>query len=141
VISSNGASAVPDVAIVGATGALGFGLAVRLAAAGLSVAIGSRDEDRAIEAAARARMQVPRGNAGWLAQRAGRGCRPGSHSQRAFPLARETLVRLRSVMRSGQLVIDATVPLAALPAANRRPCSVSGRGPRRSKLRSWSRIE
>ena len=45
--SSNGASNAPDVAIVGATGALGFGLAVRLAAAGLSVAIGSRDEERA----------------------------------------------------------------------------------------------
>lgn len=43
------------VAIVGGTGEEGFGLAVRLSAAGVSVTIGSRAEDRAREAADRAR--------------------------------------------------------------------------------------
>ena len=43
------------VAIVGGTGDEGFGLAVRLAAAGVTVTIGSRAEDRAREAAGRAR--------------------------------------------------------------------------------------
>ena len=39
------------VAILGGTGALGFGVAVRLAAAGTPVVIGSRDAGRAVEAA------------------------------------------------------------------------------------------
>jgi len=45
--------------IVGGTGALGFGLALRFAAAGRPVAIGSRDAGRAEEAAGRVREQVP----------------------------------------------------------------------------------
>jgi 8-hydroxy-5-deazaflavin:NADPH oxidoreductase len=44
------------VAIVGGTGDEGFGLAVRLAAAGVAVTIGSRAHDRASEAADRARQ-------------------------------------------------------------------------------------
>jgi hypothetical protein len=44
------------VAIVGGTGDEGFGLAVRLAAAGVAVTIGSRAEERAREAAGRARQ-------------------------------------------------------------------------------------
>lgn len=44
------------VAIVGGTGDLGFGLAVRLAAVGLAVTIGSRAHDKAQEAAGRARQ-------------------------------------------------------------------------------------
>src|SRR5918996_1627171 len=47
-----------SVAIVGGTGDEGFGLAVRLAAAGVSVTIGSRAEERAREAAGRAREAV-----------------------------------------------------------------------------------
>jgi NADPH-dependent F420 reductase len=49
---------LPDVtvAIVGGTGDLGFGLAVRLAAVGVAVTIGSRAQDRAREAADRARQ-------------------------------------------------------------------------------------
>ena len=45
--------------IIGGTGALGFGLALRLAAAGRPVVIGSRDAGRAEEAAAKVREQVP----------------------------------------------------------------------------------
>jgi len=48
-------AAVPDgdqsVTIIGASGALGFGLALRLGAAGVAVTIGSRDAARAEEAA------------------------------------------------------------------------------------------
>lgn len=43
------------IAIVGGTGDLGFGLALRLAKAGEAVVIGSRSEERGAEAAARAR--------------------------------------------------------------------------------------
>src|SRR5947209_5379056 len=49
------------VAIVGGTGALGFGLALRLGVAGMPVVIGSRDAGRAQEAATRAAARVPQG--------------------------------------------------------------------------------
>ena len=50
------------VAIVGASGALGFGLMVRLAAAGVPIMIGSRGVSRAEETAERAREIVPDGD-------------------------------------------------------------------------------
>jgi predicted dinucleotide-binding enzyme len=73
--------ALPDsVSILGATGALGFGLAVRLGRAGTPVVIGSRDEGRAQEAAERARAAVPDGSFEGLqnaqAARRARGCAP-----------------------------------------------------------------
>ena len=49
------------VAVIGASGALGFGLALRLARTGVPIAIGSRDPDRARETAERAkRARSPR---------------------------------------------------------------------------------
>ena len=54
------AAPLPEpVSIIGASGALGFGLAVRLARAGCAVTIGSRDAERAEQAAVRARELVP----------------------------------------------------------------------------------
>ena len=47
------------VPIVGGTGALGFGLALRLAAAGVAVRIGSRRAEAAEEAAEKLRGRVP----------------------------------------------------------------------------------
>ena len=56
-------AAVPDqVCIVGATGALGFGLALRWGGAGVPIVIGSRDAGRAQEAAERAKGLVPDGS-------------------------------------------------------------------------------
>src|SRR5580693_5102304 len=55
------ASPTDPVAIIGASGALGFGLAVRLGRVGVPVVIGSRDQGRAVEAADRARAAVPEG--------------------------------------------------------------------------------
>src|SRR5439155_22994733 len=46
------------VAIVGGTGALGFGLALRFAGAGTPVVVGSRDAERAQEAAERVRGRL-----------------------------------------------------------------------------------
>jgi 8-hydroxy-5-deazaflavin:NADPH oxidoreductase len=48
-----------SVAIVGGTGALGFALAARLAAAGVQVVVGSRAENRASDAAVRLAAPVP----------------------------------------------------------------------------------
>ena len=53
----------PDtISIIGGTGSLGFGLALRLGQSGLGVVIGSRDRLRAERAAALARCQVPDGS-------------------------------------------------------------------------------
>ena len=101
------------VSIIGGTGALGFGLAVRLGAAGLPVVIGSRDEGRAGEAADRAREKVPSGSfEGRLNADAARA------SEVVFlcvPLRNqaENLLNLREALSAGQLLVDATVPLAA----------------------------
>jgi NADPH-dependent F420 reductase len=101
------------VAIVGASGALGFGLAVRLAVTGVPIAIGSRDAQRAQEAAQRARAAVPEGSF------------DGYENGEAVTHARvvilsvpfrnqsETLTNLKRALRPEQLVIDASVPLAA----------------------------
>jgi 8-hydroxy-5-deazaflavin:NADPH oxidoreductase len=101
------------VCIVGASGALGFGLAVRWGRAGVPVVIGSRDPARATEAAERARAAVPEGSFEGLgnAEAAGRAetvvlCVP-------FRNQSETLTNLKGALREGQLLIDATVPLAA----------------------------
>ncbi|HID04806.1 MAG TPA: NADPH-dependent F420 reductase, partial [Aigarchaeota archaeon] len=50
--------ALKRVAVVGGTGDLGFGLALRLAKAGYSVVIGSRVAERAVKAAGEARRML-----------------------------------------------------------------------------------
>jgi 8-hydroxy-5-deazaflavin:NADPH oxidoreductase len=101
------------VAIVGGSGALGFGLALRLGAAGVPIAIGSRDEARARETAARLAALVPDG----VFTGAANG--PSTEGTDVVILSvpfrnqSETLTNLREHLREGQLVIDATVPLAA----------------------------
>jgi 8-hydroxy-5-deazaflavin:NADPH oxidoreductase len=124
VSAANGAVGAPDVAIVGATGALGFGLAVRLAAAGLSVAIGSRREERALAATSRCRTLVPGGTLAGSINEVAVEAAPVVILTVPFLSHAETLVRLRSAMRPGQLVIDATVPLAA--AAGGKPTRMLG---------------
>ena len=96
------------VPIIGGTGALGFGLALRLARAGVPVAIGSRDADRAREAAAR----VGDGAEGLEnAEAAARG--PIVLLTVPFRAQSENLTNLKPVLREGQVLVDATVPLAA----------------------------
>jgi 8-hydroxy-5-deazaflavin:NADPH oxidoreductase len=109
------------VAIIGATGALGFGLAVRWGVAGVPVIIGSRDADRAQEAAERASEAVPQGHF--------EGFENAEAATKAeivvlsvpFRSQSETLTNLKTVLQPHQLVIDATVPLAS---------AVSGRATR-----------
>jgi NADPH-dependent F420 reductase len=101
------------VSIIGASGALGFGLAVRLARAGGEVVLGSRDRDRAEQTVGRARSAVPDG-----ALRGAVNAEAAAASELlilAVPFRNqsETLHNLRDVLRPGQLLIDATVPLAA----------------------------
>jgi 8-hydroxy-5-deazaflavin:NADPH oxidoreductase len=104
------------VAIIGASGALGFGLALRLARTGVSVAIGSRDGARAAETAERARELVPDGS--FSAHENAAAVRASGADgivilSVPFRNQSETLADLKEALSPGQLLIDATVPLAA----------------------------
>jgi NADPH-dependent F420 reductase len=109
------------VTVIGASGALGFGLALRLGLAGVPIVIGSRDAGRAVETADRLREAAPDG--------AFEGLENGPAAERGdvvflsvpFRSQSETLTNLKQHLREGQLVVDATVPLAA---------AVSGRATR-----------
>jgi NADPH-dependent F420 reductase len=102
------------IAIVGATGAEGMGLARRWARAGESVILGSRDVDRAKAAAA-----------GITAELGGKADVAGMENDEAvaaaeivvltipFTAQASTLKKLKSAFRAGHILIDATVPLAA----------------------------
>ncbi len=101
------------VCIVGATGALGFGLALRFGRAGVPIVIGSRDHGRAVEAAERAAAQVPEGRfTGLQNQDAVQGCEVVILSV-PFRNQSENLTNLKGSLAEGQLLVDATVPLAA----------------------------
>jgi 8-hydroxy-5-deazaflavin:NADPH oxidoreductase len=104
---------VDTVPVIGGTGALGFAIALRLAHAGVPVAIGSRDAGRAEEAAGRIRERVEGADAEGLENpdAAARGpvvllCVP-------FRAQSENLTNLKEALQPGQILVDATVPLAA----------------------------
>lgn len=103
----------PSVCIVGGTGALGFGLVVRLGRAGVPVVIGSRDPARAHEAVSRASELVPDGRfSGGQNAEAVLGAEIVILSV-PFRNQSETMTNLKQALQPEQLVIDATVPLAA----------------------------
>lgn len=104
---------VETIAIVGGTGAEGFGLGLRLARAGARLRIGSRDLEKAQDAARR------------IAEMAGRGQVEGRLNPEAVseagiviltvPLAAQIgiLKSVRASFRPGAVLVDATVPLEA----------------------------
>jgi NADPH-dependent F420 reductase len=101
------------VCIVGGTGALGFGLALRLGKSGVPVLIGSRRLERALEAVERAAEAVPEGTfTGALNADATREAQIVILSV-PFKSQAETLTGIKEALSPGQLVVDATVPLAA----------------------------
>jgi 8-hydroxy-5-deazaflavin:NADPH oxidoreductase len=109
-------SPTDPVAIVGASGALGFGLTVRLARAGVPIAIGSRDATRDEETAERARAIVPDGS--FSGHDNADAVRAADTVILSVPFRNqsETLANLKEALSPGQLLIDATVPLAAAVA-------------------------
>lgn len=98
--------------IVGGTGALGFGLALRLARGGAQVIVGSRQAERAVEAAERARAAVPGGSV--VGQANPEAVARAEIVVLSVPFASHagTLTSLCDAIHPGQLVVDATVPLA-----------------------------
>ena len=101
------------VTIIGASGALGFGLALRLGRAGVVVTIGSRDAARAEETVGRARRAVPEGEFSGADNAAAAAANELVVLSVPFRSQSETLTNLKGALRPGQLVVDATVPLAA----------------------------
>jgi NADPH-dependent F420 reductase len=101
------------VTVLGASGALGGGLAVRLAAAGTRVLVGSRDAGRAEAAAARLREAVPAGEFAGAENGEAAAANELVFLCVPFVSQAETLGALKAHLREGQLVVDATVPLAA----------------------------
>jgi NADPH-dependent F420 reductase len=107
--------------IIGGTGALGFGLGARLAREGVHVIIGSRDAARAQDAADKLRARVPGATVEGLEN--GEAAKRGRVVLLCVPFRNqsENLTNLKPVLEPGQIVVDATVPLAA---------AVSGRATR-----------
>ena len=104
---------VERVAVIGGTGNAGFGLALRWAAAGIDLVIGSRAEERAKEAADRLMSVLPAAVV------------EGMENPRAASSADVVVVTVpfsgqaatyRSIagsLRQGAVIVDTTVPLAA----------------------------
>ncbi len=106
-------SADEPIPIVGGTGALGFGLALRFAAAGRAVVIGSRDAGRAREAADRIEASVPDARASGVDNAEAAALGPIVFLTVPFRAQSETLTNIRGALSAGQVLVDATAPLAA----------------------------
>lgn len=102
------------IAVIGGTGDMGFGLALRLAKAGHEVVIGSRTGEKAVQAAARAQALVPEGrfSGGDNAAAAGQ----GALAVIAVPAQghRATVEDLRESLCT-RPVLDITIPMAFGP--------------------------
>jgi NADPH-dependent F420 reductase len=99
--------------IVGGTGALGAGLALRWAQAGAPIAIGSRSVERAEEAAAKLREKVPGAEVGGLLNEEAARRAEIVFLTVPFRAQSENLNNLREALEPGQILVDCTVPLAA----------------------------
>jgi NADPH-dependent F420 reductase len=103
----------PSVCIIGCSGALGFGLALRLGQAGVPIVVGSRDAGRAEETVANLREHVAGGSfQGYTNEEAATKAEIVLLSV-PFRTQSETMTPLKPVLKPEQLLIDATVPLAA----------------------------
>jgi len=102
------------IAVIGGTGPAGTGLALRWARAGERVIIGSRDSARAQQAAEQIVQRVgPQAQVSGLENSAA--CAASDLLMLTVPFegAAELLKQLKSAIRPGSILIDATVPLAA----------------------------
>ena len=99
--------------IIGGTGALGYGLAVRWAAAGEQVVIGSREADRAAEAAEKVGQAVSGAKIEGFENGEAAASGPIVFLTVPFRAQSETLTNLKQHLREGQILVDCTVPLAA----------------------------
>ena len=122
------------IAILGGTGPEGLGLANRLARAGERIVIGSRDAQRAQDAAKKLRDAI-----GASAQIEGAANAAAAAqcdvAMLTIPFAGTAglLKELKPVWKPGTIVIDTTVPIAAAVGGAPSKCSVCGKAPRRRR--------
>ena len=102
-----------SVSIIGASGALGQGLALRWAQAGVPLVLGSREAERAVEAAAAVVAAVPGAAVEGVDNVAAAAVSPVVVLSVPFSAQAKTIKQIAESLTPGQLVIDATVPLAA----------------------------
>ena len=102
-----------SVPIIGGTGALGAALALRLAREGTPVVIGSRDAGRAEEAARKVRLQAPDARVEGLENAEAAKTGPVVFLCVPFRAQSENLTNLKEALEGGQILVDATVPVAA----------------------------
>jgi NADPH-dependent F420 reductase len=99
--------------IIGGTGALGYGLAVRWAEAGEQIVIGSRKPERAAEAAERVRSAIEGAQVEGLENGDAVKRGPIVFLTVPFRAQSETLTNLKDALSEGQILVDCTVPTAA----------------------------
>ena len=112
------------VSIIGASGALGQGLARRWAAAGIPLALGSRDEARARQAADAVLEAVPGADLQPAGNEAAAGVSPVAVMAVPFAAQAATYKAIAGHLPAGAVVVDATVPLAT--AVGGKPTQVLG---------------
>ena len=112
-IHSRAVASGEAIPIIGGTGALGYGLALRWARAGQAVVIGSRSAERAAETARKLSELAPDAEIEGLANE--QAAKQGSVVVLTVPFRAqsENLNNLREALEPGQLLVDCTVPLAA----------------------------
>jgi len=110
------------IAILGGTGPAGLGLALRWARAGETIIIGSRNAERAQEAATKIKARLG-GKADIIGQENSVACAAADLLALTVPFEGQAalLKQLKPSFRPGSVLIDCTVPLAS---------SVGGRGSR-----------
>src|SRR6516162_3156074 len=113
-MSAEPAAPIRPIAIIGGTGPAGMGLALRWARAGETVILGSRDAQRAQDAAVKIHER-----AGAQSQISGMenaaACAAADILMLTVPFEGQAalLKQLKPAIRAGSILIDATVPLAA----------------------------
>jgi 8-hydroxy-5-deazaflavin:NADPH oxidoreductase len=104
---------LPPIPILGGTGALGAGLALRWAMAGAPVVLGSRSAERGSEAAAKIREKVEGADVRGMDNAAAAAEAEIVFLTVPFRAQSENLQNLREALEPGQILVDCTVPLAA----------------------------
>ena len=108
------------IAVIGGTGDLGFGLALRWSLAGAQIFIGSRDEKKAQDAAERLKEMVNAGGSPRAHNLLVSGCENSQAAAQAsvvvmavpFPAQAAILKSIRGSLKDA-ILVDTTVPLAA----------------------------
>jgi len=111
---SAGGASIRPIAIIGGTGPAGMGLGLRWARAGETIIIGSRDEQRARQAAAAIQQRVG-AQANVSGMENGHACAAADILMLTVPFESQASVlrQLKPAITAGSILIDATVPLAA----------------------------